>query len=178
MKRKQILRLIIAVSAFAVCNAVIALDLPGTIPEGPYWDIYWNKSMVDTCCGQQVAVYELDVSVCRDFTSVEKEEIKTDFLNANSGHVQFIDDATLFYNCHSYVFNDFEYWAGDPAQWEGTVSPCYYVDNSNGSAYRWGGSHSSYAGTTYAYEGKCGALILCEHDHTIYGTHSERWSQH
>lgn len=178
MKRKQMLRLIIAVSAFAACNAVIALDLPGVIPEGSGWDTYWDKTMVDTCCEQQVAVYDLDVSACRDFTSVEKEAEKDDFTETYYGHFQFIDDATYFFNCHGYVFHDFEYWGGSPANWEGTVSPCYYVDNSSGSVYRWGSTHSSYAGTTYTYEGKCGASILCEHDYVVYGTHSERWSQH
>lgn len=179
MKRKQMLRLIIAVSAFAACNTVIALDLPEVTPVDSGWDTYWDRSYVDTCCGQQVAVYDLDVFACRDYTSVEKESIKAYTLNLFAGHIQFIDDATYFFNCHGYVFHDFEYWVptASVVNWLGPVSPCYYLDNSSGPVYIWY-DHSAYAGTTYDYEGKCGRHILCEHDDTLYGTHSERWSQH
>ena len=176
MKRKQMLGLVLAVSAFVAGNAVIALDLPAIMPEESGWDTYWDRTYVDTCCDQEVAVYSLDVDTCRDYTANERWNVKQNYLNAYAGHIQFIDDATYFYNCHGYVFHDADYWCPDPANWEGTVSPCYYLDS--GPLRRWGSYHSAFVGSTYAYEGKCACDILCEHDNAIYGFHWTSWNQH
>jgi hypothetical protein len=174
MSRKVLLFvMLVALGPVALLSA---LDPPPDIPEGTDWDTYWNKTMVDTCCGKQVATYALDTSACRDFNTDEKDQEKTDFLAAHSGHVTFRDDATYSYNCHGYVFHGGGVWGGDPANWEGPVYPCYYEDDS-GPVFRFGG-HSSFAGTDYTYLAKCGCSIKCDHDDSLYGAHTERWSQH
>lgn len=72
----------------------IALDLPPVIPEGPDWDTYWNRSTVTTCGCQSIYVYTLDTTACRDFSSEEKEDVKSFWLTEYAGHVAFLGDAT------------------------------------------------------------------------------------
>lgn len=160
----------------AVVGTVYALNLPPVVPEGTNWDTYWNRSSVGTCDCKSVFVYDLDTTACRDFSAAEKVTQKTAFETAYAGHCTYRGDATYTYNCHGYVFHGSAKWGGDPANWLGSVKPCYQVD-ATGPVYRRGGSHSSFAGTDFTYKGKCGREILCDHDNAVYGAHSNRWKQ-
>jgi hypothetical protein len=160
-------------------SVALALGLPPILPGGIGWSYYWHKSTVPTWgCDKTVNVYRLKTNHCRDFTDQEREAEKQDFLSMHDGHVAYRGPATYTYNCHGYVFHGSRVWGGDPANWEGPEYPGYY-GTSVGPVRLWpGNSHSALGGSAYAYRSKCGYSILCDHDHTLYGTHTKRWKQH
>jgi hypothetical protein len=163
-------------SAIVLSRSVNALDLPPVIPVGPNTAMYWDSSNVATCCAQTVTVYDIKATACRDFTPDEQTAQRNAFTTAYAGHCTYRGPATYVYNCHGYVFHSSAHWCADPANWEGAANPCYVVA-ATGPVYRWGSSHSSFAGTDYTYLGKCGREIRCDHDNTIYGAHTNRWRQ-
>lgn len=153
-----------------------ALNLPGGIPEDPGWDTWWDRTTPGTCAGATWKVYAVDTTACRDFNAAEKTAQKNAFLAAYTT-ATFVSDATYTYNCHGYVFDSSNHWGGDPANWLGAVAPCYQVD-ATGPIYRWGATHSAFAGGGgLPYLGKCGREIRCNHDTDVYGAHTNRWRQ-
>lgn len=163
----------LAVTTFSV-NVLTALDLPSDIPPGG--GACWTKTAKATCGTATWDTWALDTTACRDFTAAEKAAQRTAFETAYKGHCTYRGDATYTYNCHAYVFDGSGSWGGDPANWLGATNPCYQVD-ATGPIYRWGATHSSFAGTDYTYLGKCGREIRCDHDNAVYGAHTDRWKQ-
>ena len=96
------------------------------------------------------------------------QDVRWELMKATFPGLQDSDrlaNATLTYNCHSYIFNNSRYWINDPSPYKGTGSGCY-EENSNGTIRSDGTRHSC----TVDYVGKCGNEFLTKRNDLVYGS--------
>ena len=83
-----------------------------------------------------------------------------------------LGNATLTYNCHSYIFHNGIGWLNDPTNYKGSNTGCWEQD-TNGTIRSSGTYHSCTSG----YVGKCGNAFFQSRNDLVYGTVTPRYTK-
>jgi len=165
----------IFLSAYAIFIVSTFGELPRVgLPPGNGW----TETKFDPCCEKkEVSKYKINPATGRDFDGPEATADYLRFILTHGPHVSVVNNSssTWSYNCHGYVFDGSGSWILDPANYEGKGKGCY-TEDANGPVYCFGAAHSAFAGqNNYPYRSKCAQGPICDHDATVYGTHTARW---